>query len=429
MSNQIQLEWSVSVAGTPVSAAAAAAALGAVVLYQDATTDPVLGQFGLTVASDVTAPVAGGATRTLTLNMTSVPGAPYAPPPFPCHPDAPSTPTLPYKLTRTSPLPGDFTVNTGSPAVSTSDGQGPSLTIGDTVQFSSQLGTNYTVATVVPLTLTTPFTGDFAITKAFKVLPAASKLPALYSTSPLDDAAGSGARTVSVSYVDSLGAAGTVVTTLSGKRPAPLVLAGGTVDVAVIADVHVTSTGAFGNSVGQITLSDLSAPIVADDSNDRAQMKIARGLAYLPPSYFALAQQGSSNPQLAGSFLVKPDSADVLTTVDQTTALAAGNTMEFVTQPGTIYTIALVTPKSLTLTTKYSALTEATAAATRITPTPAVQPTADQLKTLLAQFVNPGNATSSGAMTPAPTYLSGFFTQVISNALVVPVTSSAVAVL
>ena len=33
-----------------------------------------------------------GATRVLVLNMTSVPGAPHAPPPFPCRPTGPLTP-------------------------------------------------------------------------------------------------------------------------------------------------------------------------------------------------------------------------------------------------------------------------------------------------------------------------------------------------
>ena len=434
MATKIRLSWTIDATGTTFSPAQAATALGAVVLYQDPMTDPVLGQaFGLNVDTDTTAPTVNGATRTLTLNMTNANGAP---PPFPCHPTTPTPPVLPYKLTRTVPLPGFFTVNGGSPAVGSSASQASSLNIGDTIQFASQLGVNYTVQTVSPLALTTPFTGTFANTQAFKVLPAGAKLPALYSTSPLDNASGSGARTVGVLYIDSAGTPGAVTSNLEGKRPSPIALAGGTIDIAVITGMFVASVGGFGASVGQITLCDLDEPIVFDDTDDEAQMKIDRALAYMPPSYFSLTQQGKSNPPLVGDFQVSPNSTNVVTTDDQTGALSPGNTMQFVSDPDRIYTVGTVTTRIVTLTTPYEGLEPDLTSATRITPSPAVQPTNEELKMLLGQSVTPGNAApppnpplDPETMTPTPTILSDLFTQTISIALAIPVTPGAVALL
>jgi hypothetical protein len=493
MANQIILAWKVLVAGTSLGPAGAAAALGAVPLYANPTTDPVLGQaFGLTVASDATTSDAVSATRTLTLNMTSVPGAPFAPPPFPCHPDTVGPPALPFTLRKTVTLAGSFLVTNGSAAVPTSATQVPALVHLDVVQFQSQLGVYYVVNTVGPtgITLTAPYTGINADGKAVQVLPAPAKVAALYSTSPLDTAgvatvpvipAGSGARTVSVSYMDSTGAGPfTVVTSLTGKRPAAFVLAGGSIDVAVITDMHVVAVGGFGSSVGQITLAELSATLPAITANatpadfqaltDVAQLLILRGLAYLPPSYFALAQQTASQPQLTGDFFVTTGSASVPTSADQTGALAAGNVIQFASQleddspfgtdPVT-YTVATVTASPggigglVTLTTPYTGLdrskkydsnnaprpSNVTAVAQKqptaamlITPSPAAPPAAALLAAPLAQYVNPGTAVPPpnpplppGAMAPAPTFLSNMFTQTLSLALAVPVAPQVIA--
>lgn len=431
MANHIRLSWSVDASESSLDPAQAAAALGAVVLYQNAITDPLLGQmFGLTVASDVTSPTGTGAIRTLDLAMTSAAGSPLAPPPFPCHPVTPTPPVPPYKLQRNVTLPGDFTVQSGSTAVLTEFPQKPSLNIGDTVQFSSQLGVSYTIATVTPaVSLTTPYTGKFATTAAFKVLPAPATLFAIYSTSALDNSSGSGARRITLSYLDSNGAPGTITVTLAGKRPVQGVLAGGTIDIATVVNMNVSSTGGFQNSVGQITLSELSAPIVNTgiaNTDDQAQMKLARALVYLPPSYFALAQQGASQPSLDGDFLVSPDSADVVTTVDQTSNLTAGNVVQFVTDPGVDYTVAAVTPKIVTLTARYGGLLPATTGATCVSPSQAVPPTDEQLKATLGQYTNPGNVLPSGDMVPPPSFLSSLYARTIALALAVPVTSSAI---
>ena len=438
MSNFIRLAWSVDITGSSFDPAQAAAALSAVVLYADPVTDPVLGQLlGLTVTTDTTAPTGSGATRTLTLAMTAAGGPPLAPPPFPCHPTTPSPPVLPYKLQKNASLAGGFTAATGSTSVATEVSQTPSLNIGDTIQFASQLGVNYTVATVTPaLTLTGPYTGKFSNTTAFKVLPAPSSLFAIYSTSPLDSAAGSGAQRIALSYLDSLGAPGTISVILAGKRPVQGALAGGTIDIATIVSMSVSNVGGFQNSVGQITLSDLSAPISINDTDDQAQLKLALALAYLPPSYFSLSQQGASEPQLIGDFTVSPDSTDVFTNVDQTGVLSAGNTIRFVSDSFHDYVIAAVTPKIVTLTERYNGLVPTKTGATLISPSPAAPPTDEQLKTMLAEFVNPGNAIPPpgaplppGTMSPSPTLLSGFFAQTISLALAVPVTSAPITLL
>ena len=68
MPNQIVLAWEVDVTNSTLGPAGAATLLGAVPLYSDPETDPVLGQLlGLTVASDVSSTPGGGlAKRTLT---------------------------------------------------------------------------------------------------------------------------------------------------------------------------------------------------------------------------------------------------------------------------------------------------------------------------------------------------------------------------
>ena len=175
MADQLVLSWTIDVSGTPLGPAGAAALLMGVPLYQDAATDPVLGQlFGLTVASDVPTTGATTATRTLTLNMNAT-GSPEAPPTFPCHPDVPQHMTLPYILRRAVTLSGSFFVTTGSLIVPTTGSQEQTLSIGDTVQFMSQQGVFYTVAAVGPttITLTGAYTGKTANTTASKSVLAA----------------------------------------------------------------------------------------------------------------------------------------------------------------------------------------------------------------------------------------------------------------
>ena len=482
MAHQIKLAWKVRTAGTSIGPAAAATKLAAVPLYADPTTDPVLGQlFGLTVATDATTHDAVSATRTLTLNMDSAAGAPFAPPPFPCNPSTAAPPTLPFPLRRKVALAGDFLTTSGSAVVATSANQTTAVSPGDTLEFLSQLGVFYTIALggVAPtaITLTAPYAGTTADGTAVKVVAAPATVAAIYSTSDLDTAgiatapaipAGAGARTANLSYLDSTGAGPfTVSVSLQGKFPAPVTLAGGSKDIATITDLHVVGVGGFGSSVGQITLAELSAapPTIPAGATraqfqqltDQAQTTITRGLAYLPPSYFAVAQQGASSPQLTGDFFVTTGSADVPTSVDQTGALAPGNVLQFAAQieddtpTGRVpvfYTVAAVTPKLVTLTKPFTGLgpqdqaqvgdtgakgvksTQLANFATAATlyPPPAAPPTAAQLEGVLAQFVNPGNAIpppnpplAPQTMSPAPTDLSGLYTQTLQLALAVPV--------
>jgi hypothetical protein len=469
MANQITLAFSVSTAATIYTPADAAAALAAVSLYADAETDPVLGQaFGLTVADDVVStggvtytgesggpfqpgetvtdspsggtatvaldddgrlffvagtasgtfahgdtitggssgatatvnvadalggptPTVAGATRILVLNMTSALGQPTAPPPFLCRPTGPlapppaAAPTLPYTLTETT-----------------------------TDRYTRQ-----------PVTANAP-----------------AAIAAFYSSSDLDTdgvattpaiPAGAGAQVMALTYLDSTGAGPfTVHTSLKGKFPAVVPLAGGSIDIAKIVACFPSQTGPFKNSVGQITLSALSAapPAIPADATpddfaeltDAAQLTITRPLVYLPPSYFALAQQGTASPALGGDFVVKQGSSTVLTSVSQLGVVAATNVVEFASQLGTEYEVASVSATGLKLTTPYtgpsrseiapaaeapypaqSVSEEADAvltAARLVSPSQAAPPDDEQLLTLLAEFTVPQTTA------PALTYVA-----------------------
>src|SRR5208337_51877 len=101
--------------------------------------------------------------------------------------------------------------------------------------------------------------------------------------------AGPGAQIMELIYFDSTGAGPFVVyTKLMGKFPAMVTLEGGSVDVAEITECFIFQTGAFENSVGQITLASLAAPLPTFPVNatpadfpgltDAAQMTITKPL-------------------------------------------------------------------------------------------------------------------------------------------------------
>lgn len=505
MADQIVLAWRVDVTNSSLGPAGAAAAMSQanVPLYTDPTTDPVLGQmFGLTVASDVSA-VDGlsHARRTLTLNMTSFAGTPFAPPPFPCHPRTSTPPVLPYPLRSTKALPGSFFVSTGAVVIPTTATQLPSVSIGDSIQFLSQEGVFYTVLslTATALTLTTAYSGVAGNTEAFKEIAAPVKLAAVFSTSDLDTIgvatvpaipAGGGAWKVEIFYRDSTGAGPFVSTTpLTGKRPAAVVLAGGSVDIAEIVNIIVSDTGNFEANIGEITLVELSEALPALPPNlppgtgigaaettvgkvgapvprtfktmtDDAQMLITKALAYLPPSYLALAQQGASTPQLAGDFSLTTGETSVPTTIDQTGALAPGNIIRFAEQFHIPYTVAVVSPKYVTLVEPFSGIdnnntgtnqigTNANAGvmgnigeklnkkwsgAFLVSPSPALPPTVAQLAGPMGQFVAletaapPLNPPLNPSTVPVPAFLSGMFTRQLQLAIAgVPVVPQAIA--
>lgn len=478
MTNQLVLSWTVSVAGSSRTPAQAKAAMqqSSTPLYENATNDPVLGAFfGLAVDSDVTVATATGATRTLTLNLNSALGAPTAPPVFPAHPNLSTPPVPPYPLVVAEDLDGSFLVVTGQMIIPTTDSQLSTLVGGsvDVVQFSIQPGVSYPVASVAAgaITLASPYTGETGNSDAVELVPAPVTLAAVYSSSPLDGASGSGAQTVSIGYLDTLGAAGTVVVLLDGAYPVPVTLAGGTIDIATITHMFVASVGGFGNNVGQITLSSLTDAILDEDTQDEAQMKIDLALAYLPNSYFALTQPMASAPQLTGpigetvDFFVTTGSPNVPTSSNMTGILSATNVIQFAADEEVdtpfgaepvLYEVLHVGPKMIILKTPYggydrqhrpqrpetgtkgtigdSVINLATGA-TLVSPSPAAPPTNAQLASLLAQFVNPGVAVpppnpplAPQTMLPVPTLLSGFFTQTLQLALAgVPVVPAGIA--
>jgi hypothetical protein len=466
--NQIILAFSASVAGSSYSPAMAATAMAAVKLYANDTTDPVLGQLlGLTVASDTTTTTGSGATRTITLNMTGQVGAPTAPPIFPCNPITSKVPFPPYPLLRAETLAGSFLTVPGSGTVVTSDSQIPALVDGATIQFASQPGVFYTLTA-------NPLSGSIAITPnysgpatadegAAQMVPAPAKIVAIYSSSPLDTntvgttppiPAGPGVLAVQLTYKDSTGAGPfTVSVSLMGTYPSPVTLHAGSVDVAEVINIVATTTIGFGNSVGQITLCELSEvppPVLATTTpqqfqglTDRAQMLITRGLAYLPPSYFALAQPQASFPQLEGDFTLTQGSAWVPTSEDQTSVVSGSDTIQFAVEMAVdtpfgaqamIYTVDSVTPKGITLSSPWAGLNENpidSGAFLVGDSSNAAPPTDAQLASLAGEFVNPGTAIpppnpplEPATMSPAPTILSGLFAKAIQLALAVPVVQS-----
>lgn len=479
MADQIVLAWTVPVAGTSFGPVQAAALLRAVVLYNNDTTDPVLGQiFGLTVADDTTTNDATSATRTLTLNMTEA-NSPSAPPPFPCRPRTSTPPVLPYPLRTNKTLPGSFFVQNGSSTVLTTLTQAASLVAGESIQFLGQEGVFYVVLAIVDaghITLTGPYSGTSGNFEAFKEVaaPCPFELAAVYSSADGDTNGvattpaipqGPGARVVELTYMDSTGAGPfTNEAELTGRRPALFETGEGHgVDIAVIINLEIVSVGGFGNSLGEITLCELSSALPDIPANatpgtgigagqgdrtffaltDEAQLLIDRHLAYLPPSYFALAQQGAATPQLSGDFLVTTGSKNVPTTEDQSSDLASGNTIEFAVQPGTTYVIDQVTDKIVKLTTPFEglgplsqelmpdgtkdwrsvAVQKFPTGARLISPSPANPPLAAELSAPVAQFVAPETASPppnpplTPETVPTPTFLSGVFTRTLQLAM------------
>lgn len=486
MPNQIILAWTVDTAGSSIGAAQAASALADVPLYASAGTDPILGQFfGLTVASDTTGTAGSTATRTLRLNMTNA-SSPTAPPPFPCQPNTATPPALPYTLTQSVRLPGSFAPINGEAVVDTTASQVPSIVGGGAtaIQFDAQLGVYYPVASLdsSEVTLSVPYTGVSGNTGASKLVKAPVKKAAVYSSSPLDTAAvtsttpnvpaGSGARTAVLTYMDSTGAGPfTVTVSLTGKRPAPLTLAAGSVDFAVIVGFKNGSYGAFGNNVGQVTLASLTGTIATVQPNtplgtylgpltDQAQLLLGPAIAYLPPSFFAVAQSGAAAQALPGVCTVTTGSRDVPTSEDLTGFVTTGSVLQFAAQPDVdspfgripvFYGVAKCTPKIITLASAFTgmgpnnalpnpgtkglksvAVQDYPTAATLFPPT-ATTPTDAQLAAALAEYTDPTTATAPPdpplppATIPAPTLLSGLYARTLQLALAVPVKSVAIA--
>lgn len=476
MADQMVLSWVVNVAGTSFGPAEAAAALGDVVLYEEDETDQILGQFfGLTVEDDSTSMDATSATRTITLNMTNTFASSPTPPLFQVHSsriDADEQAEPPYSLVRSAPLGGQFFVVNGSAVVQTTESQLQSLAPNDSIRFLSDQGSLHEVAivTATSITLSSPITGVTGITGAFKVVPAPVTRAAIYSTSWLDSVAvfgttpdiqaAPGAREVTLVYENSAGAGPfTVSVSITGKRPSQVTLAPGSIDIFKIVSMTISSTGSFNNNVGQITLSEISDDIPSVPGNatpnsyrgeltDEAQLLLSTALVYMPPSYFALAFQGSSFPQLEGDFLVTTGSATVETTVDQTSALSQGSVIRFASQftdnsplqtREVLYTVESVAPTRIQLTSVYTGVDEVFTGRTSFgtgsndgakgnvgakvlkkrtgaflaDPSEATPPTNAQLASLMAQFVQPATVAPDGSSFPSPTLISGFFTQAL----------------
>lgn len=242
MTHQIILSY--SAVATNATPAALSAAMAAVPLYTSATQDEVLARlFGLTVQSDNMIVFGPLVTRTITLAMDFTAGPPSAPPFFPVH-------------------------------TQLVDG------------LASIFSTSVEDATLVSVPGVTDCEPE--------------------CDTPVTTRPGIGARTVSVSYVDAEGHAGTVSVTLNGKVPVPIVLAPGTLGVVRVTAFSITSAGSLGGNVGQITVSAFDVPdcdpCPAPDpehnqsNQDFLQTQLVDAIAYLPNSYYSYAMQ--MNPTL-----------------------------------------------------------------------------------------------------------------------------------
>ena len=259
MPHQIVLAYTVLTTNvTPVSMAAA---MLAVVLYSSATQDPVLGQaMGLTVASDVQSSGADFARRTITLNMDSTLGAPFAPPTFQIHPQ---------------------TTDQQAAIFSSSAEDSPLVTVVD----------------------------GCAVACPIDCPPAPTVRP------------GIGAYTVRVTYTDAEGHVGVVVLTLQGRTPVVIPLAAGTLGVAVVTSIVILTAGSLGSSVGQLTVSVLTphgcpasttaavpGPCAVCGQNpsaaDLLQDQLGQAIAYAPNSYYSMAMQ--TNPTTTGECTPQP---------------------------------------------------------------------------------------------------------------------------
>jgi hypothetical protein len=245
---------------------------------------------------------------------------------------------------------------------------------------------------------------------------------------------------------------------LTGKRPVLFQFdesAGE--DIAVIQEFFIDDIGDFENNVGEITFVQLSdalpdlppglplgtgvgpaettvgregtiPPRTFKTMTDEAQLLIDRHFAYLPPSFFALAQQQITNRALAGDFIVTTGSKEVPTTEDLSGILGEESLIEFAVQSGTIYTIEAITPKIIRLTTPFlgidtnntglinTPVKNAMGTKGNIGPALIEYPTGARSPTLDVQPPS-DDPPLKPATVPVPTYLSDLFTQTIQLAL------------
>jgi hypothetical protein len=383
--------------------------------------------------------------------------------------------TVDLQSPGTAMYPAGTTIEVGQPAPGTPNEFTPTA-----IDASVAAITTVFQATVpeggLPITATVsapggpPGTANVSVTYATLTEPA---IVALYSTSDLDTAGvptldtpippGAGAQSVSLTYIDPTGATHVIVTDLLGKFPAQVTLPA---PIAAVTDLHIASTGGFGNSVGQITLSSLSAPTAPiqptvdfQEQQDAAQNLLDTPLVYMPPSYFALAQQGAATPQLPGDFFVTTGSTNVPVTADLTAILFAGNTIRFASQapqttPPTDYAVAAVSwnPVSeqglVTLTEPYTGYNknlidannaprptnetanadEQQTGAMLIDPSPATVPSNAALAAPLTEYIGTAGVATPSPPPPNPVGLSGLYARTLSLALAAPVAAAPIVV-
>jgi hypothetical protein len=159
--------------------------------------------------------------------------------------------------------------------------------------------TTISLGSLVTRTLTFNMDGTLGVPTAppfFTVFPqTVDGAAAVYSSSPADTVGGVGSQSVSVSYVDAEGHAGTSVVPMSGRTPVQIPLAAGTKGVVRVTAMSNASTGVVGANMGQITVAVFTPPPPGAQppppmtEQDFLQNALGQAIAYLPNSYASYA--------------------------------------------------------------------------------------------------------------------------------------------
>jgi hypothetical protein len=174
-----------------------------------------------------------------------------------------------YSATAQNVTPGELSAAMGAVPLYSSPTQDPVLGqfFGLTI-FSDAMSTVGDVVTRTIILNMDPAAGAPPAPPAF-ILNVATKdgQAAVYSTvdddalvNPTTGAPGAGAQTVSITYLDAEGNAGTSVVNLNGRIPVIIPIQAGTNGIVEVTAFTITATGATGNSIGQLTISVYTPP-------------------------------------------------------------------------------------------------------------------------------------------------------------------------
>jgi hypothetical protein len=179
---------------------------------------------------------------------------------------------------------------------------------------------------------------------------------AVYSSSALDTAGGSGAQAVLIGYLDADGNAGSSRATLGGQTPVPIALTPGTKGVASVTSMAVVSSGALDNNMGQITVKVFTPPAVGAvppppmTEQDFLQNALGDTLAFLPASYYSYATPTPPAPTTIVVPSAKQSLPQPTLYVESTAGYPPAGTIDVTTSAG-VQTVAYTGKTDATVTT------------------------------------------------------------------------------